>query len=466
MEDNLSIVVVGLGYVGIPLAVSLARMFDTTGYDINTNRIDELQRGLDRTDSVDPATLSAERLNFSGDAACITEADVAIVAVPTPVDSSNVPDMTLLEAATLTVGQHMTAGTTVIYESTVYPGATEDVCVPILEAASGLKSGEGFKVGYSPERINPGDGEHSLRTVVKIITAQDEEAMEIVERVYAGVAEAGLHKATSIRVAEAAKVLENIQRDVNIALVNEMSVLFHRMEIETSQVLEAAGTKWNFQKYTPGLVGGHCIGVDPYYMSHAASLQGFETEIVLAGRRINNSMSDFVVEETTKELSAIGVDPATASVLVLGITYKADVPDTRNSLVIPLLEELAGRVGALNIYDPLVGVQGFEFDAQELELSPFDLDAPYDAVILAEPHRSLSVRTAAEMVGLMRDGGSGRLFMDIKGTYGRSSFEDAGVRYWTPASCRLRLLVYGSNVSPTDANAVAAISPTARPIAE
>jgi UDP-N-acetyl-D-galactosamine dehydrogenase len=266
--------------------------------------------------------------------------------------------------------------------------------------------------------------------VVKIVSAQDDEAMEIVERVYSSVAEAGLHKAESIRVAEAAKVLENTQRDVNIALVNELSMLFHRMGIETSDVLDAAGTKWNFQKYAPGLVGGHCIGVDPYYMSHAASLHGFETEMVLAGRRINNSMSDFVVAETIKELKAAGVDPASASVLVLGITYKADVPDTRNSLVIPVLEELAGRVKTLKVYDPLVGVQGFAFDAEELEASPFDLDTKYDAIILAEPHRSLTARSLTEILGLMRDDGAGRLFVDIKGTFGRSSFEDAGVRYW------------------------------------
>jgi UDP-N-acetyl-D-galactosamine dehydrogenase len=428
---NLNIVVVGLGYVGIPLAVSLARTFNTTGLDINQDRVDELESGQDRTESVDPATLSSKKLKFTTDASCIASADVVIVAVPTPVDGANVPDMSLLEAATLTVGQHMTAGTTVIYESTVYPGATEDVCVPILESASGLKSGEGFKVGYSPERINPGDGEHSLRTVVKIVSAQDDEAMAIVERVYSSVAEAGLHKAESIRVAEAAKVLENTQRDVNIALVNELSMLFHRMGIETSDVLNAAGTKWNFQKYTPGLVGGHCIGVDPYYMSHAASLHGFETEMVLAGRRINNSMSDFVVSETINELKAVGVEPASASVLVLGITYKADVPDTRNSLVLPVLEALASRVRTLHVHDPLVGVQGFSFDAEELETSPFDLDTKYDAIILAEPHRSLAARSTSQMLGLMRDEPAGRLFMDIKGTFDRASFEDVGVRYWT-----------------------------------
>jgi UDP-N-acetyl-D-galactosamine dehydrogenase len=431
VADNLNIVVVGLGYVGIPLAVSLARTFDTTGLDINQARVDELQGGQDRTESVDPATLSAEKLSFTTDVSCIADADVVIVAVPTPVDDSNVPDMALLEAATLTVGQQMSAGTTVIYESTVYPGATEDVCVPILESASGQKSGEGFKVGYSPERINPGDGEHSLRSVVKIISAQDDEAMEIVERVYSSVADAGLYKAKSIRVAEAAKVLENTQRDVNIALVNELSVLFHRMGIETSDVLNAAGTKWNFQKYTPGLVGGHCIGVDPYYMSYAASLHGLETEMVLAGRRINNSMSDFVVDEMIKELSAAGIDPGSATVLVLGITYKADVPDTRNSLVIPVLQELAGKVGTLKVHDPLVGVQGFKFDVEELEASPFDLDTRYDAIILAEPHRTLSARSVPEMLGLLRDDTDGALFMDIKSTFDRASFEDAGVRYWT-----------------------------------
>ena len=431
MADNLNIVVVGLGYVGIPLAVSLARTFVTTGLDINQNRIDELESRKDHTGSVDPITLFAEKLSFTTDASCIVSADVVIVAVPTPVDGANVPDMTLLETATLTVGQLMTSGTTVIYESTVYPGATEDVCVPILESASGLKSGEGFRVGYSPERINPGDGEHSLRTVVKVIAAQDDEAMAIVERVYSSVAEAGLHKAESIRVAEAAKVLENTQRDVNIALVNELSILFHRMGIETSDVLDAAGTKWNFQKYTPGLVGGHCIGVDPYYMSYAASLHGFETEMVLAGRRINNSMSDFIVDETIRELKAAGIDPASSSVLVLGITYKADVPDTRNSLVIPVLEELANRVGSLKVHDPLVGVQNFAFRAEELEASPFDLDAKYDAIILAEPHRAFSARSTNEMLGLMRDNGDGRLFMDIKGTFDRAIFENAGVKYWT-----------------------------------
>ena len=431
MADNLNIVVVGLGYVGIPLAVSLARTFVTTGLDINQNRIDELESGKDHTGSVDPISLFAEELSFTTDASCIASADVVIVAVPTPVDGANVPDMTLLETATLTVGQQMTSGTTVIYESTVYPGATEDVCVPILESASGLKSGEGFRVGYSPERINPGDGEHSLRTVVKVIAAQDDEAMAIVERVYSSVAEAGLHKAESIRVAEAAKVLENTQRDVNIALVNELSILFHRMGIETSDVLDAAGTKWNFQKYTPGLVGGHCIGVDPYYMSYAASLHGFETEMVLAGRRINNSMSDFIVDETIRELQAAGIDPASSSVLVLGITYKADVPDTRNSLVIPVLEQLANRVGSLKVHDPLVGVQNFAFGAEELEASPFDLDAKYDAIILAEPHRAFSARSANEMLGLMRDNGKGRLFMDIKGTFDRGTFENAGVKYWT-----------------------------------
>jgi len=384
--DTLRIGVIGLGYVGLPLAVYLARKFPVVGYDIDARRIEQLRSGEDRTREVTPEEMAlATRLTYSSQSADLKSCNFLIVTVPTPIDGHLRPDLTALESASRLVGGVISKGSVVVYESTVYPGATEEVCIPIIEAASGLKYNVDFFAGYSPERINPGDHQRRLPTIRKITSGSTPEVADLVDQVYGAVISAGTHKASSIRVAEAAKVIENIQRDLNIALVNELAQLFKRMGIETREVLEAAGTKWNFHGYRPGLVGGHCIGVDPYYLTFKAQSIGFHPEIILAGRRINDGMASFVAHDILTTMIKRKMPVSTLRVLVMGFTFKENCPDTRNTKVIDLVREIEPLVGEVVIYDPHVSAEEVK---REYGVSVVtDMPAgPFDTVVLAVRH--------------------------------------------------------------------------------
>lgn len=383
---NRKIGVVGLGYVGLPVAVAFGKEHSIVGFDINENRITSLISGTDYTNEVTDQELKETSIEFTSDASRLTEADFMIVAVPTPINEHNQPDLTPLVKASETVGKNLSKGTIVVFESTVYPGATEEVCIPVLEKFSGLKCGEDFFVGYSPERINPGDKEHTFTTITKVVSGQTPEVLEIVADTYASVVKAGVHKASSIKVAEAAKVIENTQRDVNIALMNELALIFDRLDIDTSEVLAAAGTKWNFLKFSPGLVGGHCIGVDPYYLTHKAQAVGYQPDVILAGRRINDGLGQFIARTLVKKLIKRGIGVQGATVTMLGLTFKENVPDLRNSKVIDVIRELKE-------YDIKVQVADVEADSKEamheygVSLLKVDELQPADAVVFAVPHK-------------------------------------------------------------------------------
>src|SRR5690606_15263062 len=350
------IAVVGLGYVGMPIALHFGKKQKVTGFDINIERVAELRRGHDRNRDVAASEFEGIQTNFTADTQALREADFLIVAVPTPVDGASRPDFTPLRKATATVGQNLSKGSIVVFESTVYPGATEEICVPILERESGLKCGADFKVGYSPERINPGDHEHTFTKITKVVAGMDAETLETIASVYASVVTAGVYKAASIKVAEAAKVIENTQRDVNIALVNELALIFQRAGIDTRDVLDAAGTKWNFLRFQPGLVGGHCIGVDPYYLTHKAEELGYIPQVILSGRRINDGMGAYVARELVRQVLADGkvrFDNGKPVVTVLGLTFKEDVPDLRNSKVVDVIAELKAHGFEVQVVDPM-----------------------------------------------------------------------------------------------------------------
>src|SRR5688572_12538884 len=334
------VAIVGLGYVGLPIAVAFGKYAPVIGFDINKAKIEELRKGIDRTGEVSKQDLKNGRVLYTSEPTDLKTADFIIVAVPTPINEALQPDLTALQKASELIGANLSPGTIVVYESTVYPGATEEVCQPILEKVSGMKCGVDFKLGYSPERINPGDKEHRLESIVKVVSAQDDESLEIVASTYALVVKAGIHRASSIKVAEAAKVIENTQRDLNIALMNELALIFHRMGIRTADVLEAAGTKWNFLRFTPGLVGGHCIGVDPYYLTTKAEELGYLPEVILAGRRINNNVGRFIAQEAVKLLSAGDLPLRQARIGIVGLTFKENVPDLRNSRIPDIVAEL------------------------------------------------------------------------------------------------------------------------------
>ena len=337
-EEKLSLV--GLGYVGMPIAVAFARKIDVVGFDLNEKKIELYKSGVDPTNEVGDEAIKTTTVDFTADETKLREAKFHIVAVPTPVNDDHTPDLTPVEGASEILGRNLTKGSVVVFESTVYPGVTEDVCVPILERESGLKCGVDFKIGYSPERINPGDKVHRLETIRKIVSGMDEESLDIIAKVYELVVEAGVHRAESIKVAEAAKVIENSQRDINIAFMNELSIIFNKMGIDTKAVLEAAGTKWNFLKFYPGLVGGHCIGVDPYYLTYKAEMMGYHSQIILSGRRINDDMGKYVAENVVKKLIAADKAVKSAKVAILGFTFKENCPDTRNTKIIDIVNEL------------------------------------------------------------------------------------------------------------------------------
>lgn len=422
-----TVAVVGLGYVGLPIAVAFGKRRHTIGFDINKAKVEELQKGFDRTGEVSAADLKASDVQYSADSVDLKKADFIIVAVPTPIDEALQPDLKALRMSSELIGKNMSPGTIVVYESTVYPGATEEVCLPILEKTSGLKAGVDFKVGYSPERINPGDKEHTLEKIVKVVSAQDEESLEIVAATYGLVVKAGVHKASSIKVAEAAKVIENTQRDLNIALMNELALIFHRLGIDTKGVLEAAGTKWNFLKFSPGLVGGHCIGVDPYYLTHKAESVGYHPQVILAGRRINNGMGKFVAEQTMKRLGQLGRPVNELKVSVLGLTFKENVPDLRNSKVPDIIKELQEYGVQVVVHDPLA-------DSEEavaeygLHLSEWGSLTNADGIVLAVAHQAYVEMGPQKILDLLRSREQG-VVIDVKSVLDQSKLPKS-LAYW------------------------------------
>ena len=412
--NNIRICVLGLGYVGLPLAVEFGKKFDTVGFDINRARVDELNGGRDSTLEVEPEQLrSAARLSFSAELGDVARCNVFIVTVPTPVDASKQPDLSPLRKASQAIGSVLQPNAIVIYESTVYPGATEEVCVPELEAASGLTFNQDFFVGYSPERINPGDKQHRLPSIVKVTAGSTPEVADLVDALYRSIITAGTHKASSIKVAEASKVIENTQRDLNIALVNELAIIFGKLGIDTTQVLEAAGTKWNFLPFRPGLVGGHCIGVDPYYLAHKAQAAGYFPDVILAGRRINDGMGLHVAEEVVKLMIRRRVHVADARILILGLSFKENCPDIRNTKVIDVVRELETYGARVEVHDPWVSAREAheEYGLDLLEtLEP----GQFDAVVLAVAHRQFQAMGAERIRGLCKDREHSVLF-DVKG---------------------------------------------------
>ena len=394
--------VVGLGYVGLPLAVTFGRTLPTTGFDIDEARIAELEAGRDSTLEVDAEELqAASQLTYSSSPDVLAKCNVYVVTVPTPIDSAKVPDLRPLESASRTVGKVLSKGDVVIYESTVYPGATEEVCVPILEQMSGLKFNEDFFAGYSPERINPGDKEHRFETIVKVTAGSTPEAAELVDALYASVVTAGTHRASSIRVAEAAKVIENTQRDVNIALINELAMIFARLGIDTQEVLEAAGSKWNFLPFSPGLVGGHCIGVDPYYLTHKSQEIGYHPAMILAGRRINDNMGLYVADQVARLMMRKRIHVAGSRILMLGLTFKENCPDLRNTKVVDVIRELRDLGADVDVHDPWVDTDE-ALKEYGINLVPELIDGTYDAVILAVAHRQYARLGAGRIHALGR----------------------------------------------------------------
>ena len=408
---NRKIGIVGLGYVGLPVAVAFGKEHNIVGFDINEGRISSLIGGTDYTNEVTDKELTETSIEFTSDPSKLKETDFMIVAVPTPINEHNQPDLTPLVKASETVGRNLSKGTIVVFESTVYPGATEEVCVPVLEKFSGLKYGEDFFVGYSPERINPGDKEHTFTTITKVVAGQTPEVLEIVADTYASVVKAGVHKASSIKVAEAAKVIENTQRDVNIALMNELALIFDLLDIDTAEVLAAAGTKWNFLKFSPGLVGGHCIGVDPYYLTHKAQAVGYQPDVILAGRRINDELGKYIARTLVKKLIKQGTPVQGAKVTILGLTFKENVPDLRNSKVIDVIRELQEYDIDVQITDAEAGAKEAEHE-YGVKLIPFAELEKADAVVLAVPHRSYVEKGWFNVQSLLK--GDKGIVVDIK----------------------------------------------------
>lgn len=428
-EEKISLV--GLGYVGMPIAIEFAkRGVKVIGYDLNEAKINTYKSGIDPTNEVGDEAIKNTTVEFTADETRLRDAKFHIVAVPTPVNDDHTPDLTPVEGASRIVGRNLTKGSIVVFESTVYPGVTEDVCVPIMEAESGLKCGVDFKVGYSPERINPGDKVHRLETIVKIVSGMDAETLDEVAKVYEIVVDAGVHRASCIKVAEAAKVIENSQRDINIAFMNELSIIFNKMGIDTKSVLEAAGTKWNFLKFYPGLVGGHCIGVDPYYLTYKAEQLGYHSQVILSGRRINDDMGKYVAESIVKNLIKADVAIKSAKVAILGFTFKENCPDTRNTKIIDIYNELKEYGITATVADPTADkaeakhLYGMEFvDISDIK--------DCDAVILAVAHEEFKNFTEADFDKMFKAGDNGsKVLADIKGLLDRTQYENAGYIYW------------------------------------
>ncbi len=424
-ENKLSLV--GLGYVGMPIAVAFAKKVDVIGFDLNRAKIELYKSGIDPTKEVGDEEIKTAKVCFTTDETKLKQAKFHIVAVPTPVNSDHTPDLSSVEEASAILGRNLTKGSVVVYESTVYPGVTEEVCVPILERESGLRCGLDFKIGYSPERINPGDKVHKLDTIKKIVSGMDEETLDVVARVYELIVDAGVYRAESIKVAEAAKVIENSQRDINIAFMNELSIIFNKMGIDTQAVLKAASTKWNFLNFCPGLVGGHCIGVDPYYLTYKAEMIGYHSQIILSGRRINDEMGKYVAENCVKSLIAADKAVKGAKVAILGFTFKENCPDTRNTKVIDIVKEL--REFGIN---PLItDLKADEEEAKRLYgvcFTAMGRIKGMDAVILAVAHQEFTKLTQADIGKLYGNGK--KILLDIKGLLDRKEYEAAGYSYW------------------------------------
>ena len=425
-EEKISLV--GLGYVGMPIAVAFAKKVKVVGFDLNEAKINLYKNGVDPTREVGDDVIKTTTVEFTADPAKLKEAKFHIVAVPTPVNDDHTPDLTPVEGASRLLGQNLTKGSIVVFESTVYPGVTEDVCVPILEKESGLKCGVDFKIGYSPERINPGDKVHRLETIVKIVSGMDEETLDEVAKVYELVVEAGVHRAESIKIAEAAKVIENSQRDINIAFMNELSIIFNKMGIDTKAVLEAAGTKWNFLKFFPGLVGGHCIGVDPYYLTYKAEQLGYHSQIILSGRRINDDMGKYVAESVVKNIIKADLPVRNAKVAILGFTFKENCPDTRNTKIIDIYNEL-GEYGIKPV------VVDETADAEEalklygIEFGTMSDIKDMDAVIIAVAHDEFLKLTKDDIRGFFNVDNKVKVLADIKGLLNRKEYEEE-FSYW------------------------------------
>ncbi len=426
-EEKISLV--GLGYVGMPIAVAFSKKADVIGFDLNEKKIELYKQGKDPTCEVGDDAIAACTVDFTADQTRLKEAKFHIVAVPTPVNKDHTPDLTPVEGASRILGKNLTKGSVVVFESTVYPGVTEDVCVPILEKESGLKCGVDFKIGYSPERINPGDKVHRLETIVKIVSGMDEETLDIVAKVYELVVEAGVHRAESIKVAEAAKVIENSQRDVNIAFMNELSIIFNKMGIDTKAVLEAAGTKWNFLKFFPGLVGGHCIGVDPYYLTYKAEQLGYHSQVILSGRRINDDMGKYVAENTVKNLIKANVNVADAKVGILGFTFKENCPDTRNTRVIDIYNELMEYGISPIVADPVADSEEamHEYGIKFAEMNEI---SEMDAIIIAVAHSEFGGINIEKLNSMFKSDAAKKVLVDVKGVLDKKSFENTDYIYW------------------------------------
>jgi UDP-N-acetyl-D-galactosamine dehydrogenase len=427
MKPDEVIAVVGLGYVGLPLAVEFGKLGPTIGFDLSTTKVESYKKFVDPAGEVSTEQLrSARHLSVTTDPAALAQADYILIGVPTPVDIAHVPDFAPLISASETVGKHMKRGAIVIYESTVYPGATEEVCIPVLEKFSGMKWKEGFHVGFSPERINPGDKEHTLTNVMKVVSGDDQETLERVAAMYETVVKAGVHRASSLKVAEAAKVIENTQRDLNIALMNELAIIFDKIGIDTLEVLKAAGTKWNFLPFRPGLVGGHCIGVDPYYLTHKAEMIGYHPQVILAGRRINDGMAKFVAEKTVKSMISAGFHVKGSKVNVIGLTFKENCPDLRNSKVADIVYELQSYGVDVHVHDPVAEADEAKHE-YGIALERWEDLPKADALIVAVPHKEVLARSLTDFQSKLNDGGC---FVDVKAQFDPNGIREAGYCLW------------------------------------
>ena len=426
-EVERKIALVGLGYVGLPIAVAFGKQGQVIGFDINKTKIEELQRGFDRTGEVSSADIKAANVQYTSEPSALKAADFIIVAVPTPINEALQPDLKALRMVSELIGKNMSANTIVVYESTVYPGVTEDICLPILEKTSGLRSGIDFKVGYSPERINPGDKEHTLEKIVKVVSAQDADSLEVVANTYALVVKAGVYRASSIKVAEAAKVIENTQRDLNIALMNELALIFHRLGIDTKSVLDAAGTKWNFLKFFPGLVGGHCIGVDPYYLTAKAESVGYHPQVILAGRRINNGMGKFVAEQTMKLLGQLSRSVNDIKVAVLGLTFKENVPDLRNSKVPDIIKELQEYGVQVYVHDPIATPEE-AVEEYGIHLCKWEELKDIDGLVISVGHRAYADMGLQKLLKPLRSPQEG-VVIDVKCLLDQTKLPKT-LKYW------------------------------------
>jgi len=427
MNERTVVAVVGLGYVGLPLAVEFGKQYDTIGFDLSRAKIDAYRRGFDPTGEVSEAQLAAaDKLAVTDDASALKRANFIVVAVPTPVDEAHQPDFGPLLGASESVGRNLARGAIVVFESTVYPGATEEICVPVIERHSKMTWKRDFFVGYSPERINPGDKEHSLTKITKVVSGDTPATLERVASVYASVVKAGVHRASSIKVAEAAKVIENTQRDLNIALMNELALIFHKIGIDTTEVLQAAGTKWNFLPFRPGLVGGHCIGVDPYYLTHKADKLGYHPQVILAGRRINDGMGKYVAEQTVKQMIQSGFPVKDAKINVLGLTFKENCPDLRNSRVIDVIRELASYGADVHVHDPVANAEEAVHE-YGVTLTPWDKLPRAHALVMAVAHREYGARPVRDFVAKLEPQG---LFVDVKCQADAAALREHGVSVW------------------------------------